>query len=274
MTDITGENRFELKQIESNPNKYQIRFNYRRQWLDSRTQTIREAPMYHNIPITRVERGKRFFSGSFTNNDFDNPGYQFQDESIRIAGDLNDPYGSVFNSAWILAMDSTGTNTNGSRFFITSAADRSWNGRYTPIGVVQQNIGRQVVLNITDSAVDGAGVPNETMYINSISFRRGGSAAAFFESYHQGFLPGFISSIPLTFERRNEAFSLITPIRPRSQTVIYSSLDLKTFQAGGILNQPLLISEPPATDLSAAMGAAPKSIPLPGKMSSEGVPSP
>jgi len=174
LLDITGENRFEMRQIQFSPNKFQIRFNYRRQWVDSRFQTIREAPMFRSIPITRVEQGKRFFSGSFTNNDFENPGYHFQDESIRAPLNLNNPYGNYFNSAWILAMDSTAKNTNGSRFFITSSADASWNGRYTPFGVVLQNIGRQVVIDIANSATNASGVPNEPMFILSISFRRGG----------------------------------------------------------------------------------------------------
>lgn len=258
LSDITGENRFEMKRIQSNPSKFQIRFNYPRPWVDSRFQTIREAPMFRSIPITRVERGKRFFSGSFTNNDFDHPGYHFQDENIRLPLNSINPYGNYFNSAWILAMDSTAKNTNGSRFFITSAPDASWNGRYTPFGVVLQNIGRQVVTNIANSATNASGVPNEPMSILSISFRRGLGATSFFESYHQGFLPGSIRALPFTMGRRNGSFSLITPLRPRSFTSISTSFDLKTFQTGGILSQSPLITEEPAIDLSMIMGTAPR----------------
>jgi cyclophilin family peptidyl-prolyl cis-trans isomerase len=258
LSDITGENRFELKQIDSNPNKFQIRFKYRRQWVDSRFQTIREAPMYQSIPITRVERGKRFFSGSFTNNDFDNPGYFFQDESILVPGNPNSPYGQPFNSAWVLAMDTTQKNRNGSRFFITSASDPALNGRYTSFGTVIQGAGRQVVTNIANRETNAAGVPNTPMSILSISFRRGFGALSFFESYHQGFLPGFIRPLPLTIERRDGQLSLLTALKPQSQTSISTSLDLKTFESGGLLSQPPSITVAPVTDISAITAIAPR----------------
>jgi len=249
LSDITGENRFEMKQIESGPNKYEIRFNYPRQWVDSRFQTIRDAPMYQSIPITRVERGKRFYSGSFTNNDFENPGYHFQDENI-LSGNPGSP--------WVLAMDSTAKNTNGSRFFITSAVDPSLNGRYTAFGTVVQNIGREIVTHIANSGTDQLGVPNEPMFILSISFRRFQGARNFFEAYHQGFLPGGIRPLPLTMERRNGRFSLIPALKPRSLTSISTSFDLKTYETGGILSQSPLLTEAPATDLTTIMGFAPK----------------
>ena len=258
LADITGEDRFELKQIDSNPNKFQIRFKYRRQWLDSRFQTVREAPMFQSIPITRVARGKRFFSGSFTNNDFDNPGYFFQDENILVPGNPSNPYGIPFNSPWVLAMDSTAKNRNGSRFFITSTADPSLNGKYTCFGTVIQGAGRQVVTNIANSLTNASGVPNEPMSILAISFRRGFGALSFFESYHQGFLPGFIRPLPLTMERRDGKLSLITGLKPQSQTIISTSLDLKTFQSGGLLSQPPSITQAPATDISPILSVAPR----------------
>lgn len=247
--DLTGYERFEMKQIEFNPNKYQIRFKYRRPWIDSRFQFVRPAPMFENIPITRVEQGKRFFSGSFTNNDFEHPGYQFQDENIRVSGNPNNPYGTVFNSAWILAMDSRGPNTNGSRFFITAVPEPAWNGEYTPIGVVQQNAGRQVVQNIVNSATHDNGVPNEPMVIRSISFTYAGGALAFFESYHQGFLPGFIEPIPLEIKRDGGVLSLVTPLRPRSQTIVYTGEDLLNYQPGLLQAQPFDITEPPTSEI-------------------------
>lgn len=248
--DITGFERFELKKIRSSPNQYQIRFKYPRPWIDARFQFIREAPMFRNIPITRIERGRRFFSGSFTNSDFEHPGYQFQDENIRVSGNPDNPYGTVFNSAWILAMDSRGPNTNGSRFFITAVPEPNWNGQYTPIGVVQQNAGRNVILDIVNSSTHDGGIPDEPLVIRSISFTRSGlGAISFFESFHQDRLPGIIEPIPLDIERKDGVLNLITPIRPQSQTMIYKGEDLYNWQPGLLESQPFDISEPPVSEI-------------------------
>lgn len=253
--EVTGAGRFEIRRLSSKPNRYQIRFLYRRPWLDSRFSLIRrDLPMYTNIPITRVEPGKRFFSGSFTNDTFDNPGYQFQDENVRTPGNGNNPYGIPFNTGYILAMDSYGPNTNGSRFFITAVGDPSWNGNYTAIGYVQQNAGRQVIQNIVNTKVTDLNVPEKQMSITKISFRYVGLTVAFFETYHQNRLPGQIEEIPLGITRDgNGELSLVTPVSPQSQTVIHQSTDLVDFSANGLLSQSPLVKTPQLVDLSTAI---------------------
>ena len=248
--DVTGAGRFELRQLTSNPNRFQLKFIYPRPWLDPRTQSVKEAPMYKNIPITRVERGKRFFSGSFTANAFDHPGYHFQDENILTPGNKINPYGIPFNSPWVLAMDSTGPNTNGSRFFITTTPEPEWNGKYTAFGTVLQNIGRQVVLNIADEETDSSGAPLRQMKILSISIRHLNGAATFFESYHQDKLPGLITPLPLSIDRSNGAFDLVTALRPQTQNVIFQSSDLKTFQPGALSSQSPFLTEAVGADLT------------------------
>lgn len=247
--DIMGHGRFELSQIRTNPNQYRIVFKYPRPWVDARFQFVREAPMFQNIPVTRIEPGRRFYSGSFTTDDFETPGYHFQDENIRFPGNRNNPYGSVFNSPWILAMDSHGPNTNGSRFFITSISEPNWNGKYTPIGVVQQNIGRQVILDIVNSAVEVNGQPVDPVIIRSISFNHIGGGINFIEAYHQNSLPGLIEPMSLQMNQINGKTMLVGSRHPGSQSSVYYSTDLRNYHPGFIGAQALNVIEPPSFEI-------------------------
>lgn len=265
--DITGQDRIRLEQVSATPNVFRITLRYPRPWLDARDQKIKEAPMYRNLRINRVETGKRFFAGSMTTDRDEHPGYHFQDEVLRVPGNTVNPYGTTFNTAWILAMDNTGPNKNGSRFFITSAADPSWNGQYTALGTVIQNAGRLVVSSIANTGTDENQEPNSEMFIYDITFRRGGVAqfpdgtpgdAAFFEGYHQTFLPGAIEGLCLDITRTESGYSLVTELRPRSQTILYQGADLRNLSGGAIDVQSPSLTEPMETDLTTAIEFFPK----------------
>ena len=215
--------------------------------------------MYRELEINRVETGKRFFAGSMTRDPLEHPGYHFQDEVLRVPGNTTNPYGTAFNMGWILAMDTVGPNQNGSRFFITSAAERTWNGRYTAFGTVIQNAGRLVVQSIANTTTTSDQEPLQDMVIHDITFRRQGvAAAAFFEGYHQNFLPGVIEALSLDIQRTNEGFSLVTPLRPQTQTILYQGSDLRTLTGGTIDVQSPFLTEPMRTDLTDLINFAPK----------------
>jgi len=249
--DITGQDRIRLALVNAEPRRYRITMRYPRPWLDARYQIVRNTPMYRGLSVTQVETGKRFFAGGVTDSVLEHPGYQFQDEILRDPGNTRAPYGTPFHSGWVLAMDSVGPNRNGSRFFVTSARDTTWNGRYTAFGKVVQNAGRTVVQGITNSATDSNNVPINKVVINDITIRRVGNLPqSFFPAYHQSFLPGEIEALPMTFENRDTGFSLVTPLRPATQTTVYTSTDLLSFVGGAILAQPPSAIEPLITNLS------------------------
>ncbi len=258
--DITGEDRIRLQQIGSNPTKYRITLRYPRSWLDARDLRVKQAPMYRAIRVNRVETGVRFFAGSMTNDPLEHPGYQFQDEVVRDPNNPSNPFGFPFNGAGILAMDCLAPNRNGSRFFITSVAVPSFNGRYTAFGQVADIPGLNVIRSIANVPNDSTGAPDEEMAILDISIRRSGlTANAFMEGYHQGFLPGAIETLPLSLERNGAALELVTPLRPQSQNALYSSSDLRAYLGGTIEAQPPNQSEANRIDLSPLLGFAPRS---------------
>ena len=256
--DVTGQDRVRLQFVNSKPTRYRITLRYPRSWIDARDQRVKNTPMYRNLKINRVETGKRFFAGSMTESLLENPGYHFQDEVLRTPGNTVNPYGTPFNTAWILAMDTLGPNRNGSRFFITSAADRSWNGKYTAFGTVVRNAGRSVVLSIANSLTDSNGLPSNEMSIDEITFRRGGDAAAFFESYHQSFMPGQIEELCMGFNRSGSQFSLVTPWKPSTLAILYQSTDLINYLAGAFEAQSPASTGPVYTNLTDAVVFAPK----------------
>ena len=257
--DMTGQDRIRLQLVSSDPIRYRITLRYPRNWLDARTLTVRDTPMYRELPINRVETGRRFHAGSFVDPFFEHPGYNFQDEVLITPGNTVNPFGAPFNGAWVLAMDTQAPNQNGSRFFITTAADPSLNGRFTAFGQVTLDAGRLVVSAIANTATNTEQVPNRAMTIHDITIRRSGlGAAAFFEGFHQTFLPGVVAPTPLRIERINGRFMLVTPLNPSTQTVLYSGTDLESFEGGFIDAQSPAALEDGLLDLSGQVAVIPK----------------
>ena len=250
--DITGEDRVRLSILSNNPPQYQITLRYPRPWVDARFPLLREAPMYNRgLIIREIEPGRRFFAGTMTGDPLETPGYQIQDEVMRNAGNVANPFGNPFGSPWVLAMDSQGENQNGSRFFITTVADVSMNGRYTAIGTVLQNAGRQVVLNIVNAQVDAQGVPDRTMFISNIDIEHQGTDdVVFFETFHQLFMPGGVTPISLGMDRIDGVPSVVAPLLPQSQTSVYGSPNLLNFSQGFFGFQSPNATEPLQFDLT------------------------
>lgn len=258
--DITGEDRIRLENIQTNPNKYRITLRYPRPWLDARDQQIKEAPMYRAIKVHRIVRGKRFYAGTMTDDRLEHPGYHFQDELARNPGNLANPFGTPFNAAGVLAMDTLAPNRNGSGFFITTDPDPSLNGRYTAFGQVSSGLGLAVVRSITGASLGSDGSPNEDIYILGITIRRSGfTANAFLEGFQQKYLPGGISPLPLSIENLNGEWSLLSVPRPGSFEVTYISPDLREFTGGILQAQGPATTQGLRSDLSTLIGLSPRS---------------
>ncbi len=278
--DITGEDRIRLQQISSNPTKYRITLRYPRNWVDARDGRLKETPMYRLLRINRVENGLRFFAGGMTSDvrfqSLENPGYHFQDEVVRNHNNTSNPYGSPFNVGGILAMETQGPNRNGSRFFITSVASPGFNGLYTAFGQVINNPGFNVIRSISNAATNDQQEPQEEMYIIDIKIRRFGlGAIAFMEGYQQNFLPGLIEELPLTIDRTNGAFDLVTPSRPQTQNTLYWGSNLLNYPSSFSTVQPPLSTEPKREDLTFFLNSQPRlffktySTPMPSWPSAE-----
>lgn len=258
-SDITGEDRIRLERLQTNPNKYRITLRYPRPWLDARDQQVKEAPMYKAIKVHRIVQGKRFFAGTMTDDPLEHPGYHFQDEIARNPGNLANPFGTPFNAAGVLAMDTLAPNRNGSGFFITTDPDPSLNGRYTAFGQVSSGLGLAVVRSITNASLGSDGSPNEDIYILDITIRRSGlTANAFMEGFQQKYLPGGISPLPLSVENLNGEWSLVSPSRPGSFEVTYISPDLGEFTGGILQAQGPGTTQGLRSDLSTLISLSPR----------------
>ena len=249
--DISGEDRIRLENLSFNPTKYRITLKYPRPWLDARDQRIKETPMYRLMKVHRVDRNRRFFAGTMTDDPFEHPGYHFQDEVARNLGNLDNPFGIPFNQAGILAMDTVAPNRNGSGFFITTGPEPSYNGRYTAFGQVTSGLGLQVVQDIADTGTLADGSLSEDIFIIKVTIRRSGVLAnAFFEGFQQQNLPGIIRPMPYTLENGPDGLSLVSALRPQSFNVTYLSPDLRNFTGGLLEAQSPIATEGRRSDLS------------------------
>jgi cyclophilin family peptidyl-prolyl cis-trans isomerase len=92
---------------------------------------LAKAGWYDNVPWHRVIDGFMAQTGDPTGTGIGGPGYEFKDE-------LNN--GLNFDQAGMVGMANSGSNTNGSQFFITLAAQTSLDGKYTVFGQVTKGM--------------------------------------------------------------------------------------------------------------------------------------
>jgi peptidyl-prolyl cis-trans isomerase A (cyclophilin A) len=128
------------------------------QWTDPRTRRTTTDPLYADVVFHRVIRGFMIQGGDPLGNGTGGPGYSFADE---IHPEL------VFDKPYLLAMANAGPNTNGSQFFITTAATPWLNRKHTIFGQVVA--GTEVVDAIESVDTDGRDRPTTPVVITSIT---------------------------------------------------------------------------------------------------------
>jgi peptidylprolyl isomerase len=142
-----------------------------KRYIDYSLNKITNRPFFDNLSFHRVVTNFIIQGGSPNGMGTDDPGYRFKDEFNPL---LN------HNQAGVLSMANSGTNSNGSQFFITLAPASHLNNRHSVFGQVVE--GMDVVFQIGAVPVDGNSKPLVPVVINSVTILRVGSAANAFNA--------------------------------------------------------------------------------------------
>ncbi len=132
-------------------------------WTDPRTGKAGTGPLYSGTVFHRVIDGFMIQGGDPKGTGTGGPGYQFGDE---FHPELS------FDRPYLLAMANAGPGTNGSQFFITTAATSWLNRKHTIFGEVADQASRDVVDAIGTTAVGAQDRPKVDVVISSIDIER------------------------------------------------------------------------------------------------------
>ena len=176
--------------IKTSMGNFLIKFNYEeapitvgnfialssgeQEFADPKTGETVKKPFYDGLIFHRIIKNKIIQGGCPIGNGAGNPGYSFVDE---LSDSLR------FDSAGIMAMANSGSNTNGSQFFITLAPIPSLYGKYTVFGKVID--GMKTIEKINNVKIDEKNKPYKDVYIKEIKIIRKGDKAKSFNALEE-----------------------------------------------------------------------------------------
>src|SRR3954464_14953430 len=134
----------------------------KREWSHPVTRQKSKNRLYDGSVFHRVIPDFMIQGGDPAGTGFGGPGYQFEDET------KGSPH--KFDKAGKLAMANSGPNTNGSQFFITTAATPWLTGNHTIFGEVIE--GQEIVNKIANAPRGRQDKPNKDIVLNSITIER------------------------------------------------------------------------------------------------------
>lgn len=130
-----------------------------REWLDPNTRSKREGSIYDNTIFHRIIKGFMIQGGDPTGTGFGGPGYKFKDEFHQELS---------HSKKGILSMANSGPNTNGSQFFITSAATPHLNRRHSIFGEINDDASLAVLDKIENVKTNAQDKPLEDVVLKNI----------------------------------------------------------------------------------------------------------
>ena len=136
----------------------------KRTWTDPATGEETTRPLYDGVIFHRVIPNFMIQSGDPLGTGTGGPGYAFDDE-IHPELDFTAPYVLAMANAGI----QMGKGTNGSQFFVTTAATTWLQGKHTIFGKVVDAASRAVVDTIGSTATGRMDRPVEDIVINSVT---------------------------------------------------------------------------------------------------------
>jgi peptidyl-prolyl cis-trans isomerase A (cyclophilin A) len=187
-----------------------------RPWLDLPSGVARTNPFYNGLLFHRVVAGFVIQAGSPNGQGTDGPGYIVPDEISPLLR---------FNNTGILAMANTGTNSNGSQFFITVTNTPFLNDGYTIFGELAG--GTNVVIAISRVATNANSKPLTNVVIQNVAIRRVGTAAQVFDINAQN-LP-VVTNLPLKIAGYSGQVLLTYSNRLYADSRLYTSTNLTTW---------------------------------------------
>ena len=134
----------------------------KRDWKDSVSGKKGPGPIYNGTVFHRVIPNFMIQGGDPSGTGMGGPGYRFEDET------KGSPY--KFDKPGKLAMANAGPNSNGSQFFITTAATPWLTGNHTIFGEVVE--GQEVADKITALPRNQQDRPKAEVVLQSISIER------------------------------------------------------------------------------------------------------
>ncbi|MEI8043342.1 MAG: peptidylprolyl isomerase [Verrucomicrobiota bacterium] len=192
-----------------------------RAWLDLPTGRARTNAFYNGLTFHRVIAGFMSQGGSPNGTGSDGPGYVFPDEfSPQL----------VFDRFGVLAMANSGTNSDGSQFFITVAPFASGNNTYSIFGQVVS--GSNVVYAINHVTTGANDKPLTNVVMQQVAIRRLGAAAQAFNINAQS-LP-VVTNLPLRISLGEGQVTLAFSNRAYADNRLYSSTNLVSWTPGSL----------------------------------------
>lgn len=192
-------------------------------FIDYSLGKVTNRPFFNGLIFHRVVTNFVIQGGSPNGMGTDDPGYRFKDEFHPLL---------THDREGILSMANSGTNSNGSQFFVTLSAAPFLNNKHSVFGEVVE--GLEVVHEIGRVPVDDRSKPLTPVYMNSVTILRIGSAAAAFNpSAVQPPLPS-PHGIRVEMRRQGSSRELSWSLSANNHYRMVGSIDLVQWSYGGI----------------------------------------